>query len=173
VVPIRISLIEGCCWSYWTKGSLWLSWSHHFDSFKVATMTWLTVTEYQCHKWPQICAVCRNHNPVVSSFMTYQWVCNKSNMTGATCGPGTAHPSEKPEFDPVFSLFQWNSCQITCLLIFSCVVMSTSISVKKQCSLHLDSLLFCRGFMFIYVICIYLHILVYNMVFISDDVRVR
>jgi hypothetical protein len=31
VVPIRISLIEGCCkqGSYWTKGSSWLSWSHH------------------------------------------------------------------------------------------------------------------------------------------------
>jgi hypothetical protein len=47
VVPIRISLIEGCCYqeSYWIKGSYWLSWSHHFESFTVATMTLLTVTE--------------------------------------------------------------------------------------------------------------------------------
>ena len=39
------SLIEGCCWqgSYCTKGSHWLSWSHHFESCTVTTMTWLTV----------------------------------------------------------------------------------------------------------------------------------
>ena len=41
---------------------LWISWSNHFKSFMVATMTWLTVTEYLCHKWPRICSVCRNHN---------------------------------------------------------------------------------------------------------------
>jgi len=52
-------------------------------SFMVATMIWLTITEYLCHKWPPICAVCRNHNPVLSSCMTYQRVCNKSNTTGA------------------------------------------------------------------------------------------
>ena len=38
VVPIRISLIEGCCeqGSYLTKGSSLLGWSHHFESFTVA-----------------------------------------------------------------------------------------------------------------------------------------
>jgi len=39
--------------SYWTKGSPWLSWSHHFESFKVATITWLTVMDYLCDKWPR------------------------------------------------------------------------------------------------------------------------
>ena len=62
--------------SYWTKGSSWLSWSHHFESFTVATMTWLTIMEYLCHKWPQICSTCRKHFPVLSSFMTYHRVCN-------------------------------------------------------------------------------------------------
>jgi hypothetical protein len=33
------------------------------------------------------------HNPVLSSFMTYHRVCDKSNTTGATCGAGTAYPS--------------------------------------------------------------------------------
>jgi hypothetical protein len=56
-------------------------------------MTWLTVTEYLCHKWPRICSVCRNHNPVLSSFMTYQQVCNKSKTTRATCDAGTTHSS--------------------------------------------------------------------------------
>ena len=30
----------------------------------VATMTWLTVMEYLCHKWPRICSTCRKHVPV-------------------------------------------------------------------------------------------------------------
>jgi len=53
VAPIRISLIDGCCLqgSYWTKGSCWLSWCHHFESFTFATMTWWTVMEYLCNKW--------------------------------------------------------------------------------------------------------------------------
>ena len=32
------------------------------------------------------------HNPVLSSFRTYDLVCNKSNTTGATSGAGTADP---------------------------------------------------------------------------------
>ena len=72
VVPISISLIEGCCWkgSYWTKGSYWLSWSYYFERFTVAIMTWLTVMEYLCHQWPRICSTCCKHFPVPSSFMT-------------------------------------------------------------------------------------------------------
>ena len=32
-------------------------------------MTWLTVIEYLCHKWPRICSTCRKHFPVHSSSM--------------------------------------------------------------------------------------------------------
>ena len=39
-------------------------------------MTWLTITKYLCYKWRRICFVCRNQNPVHSSFMTYHWVYN-------------------------------------------------------------------------------------------------
>jgi len=28
-------------------------------------MTWLTVTEYMCHKWPRRCSVFGNHNPAI------------------------------------------------------------------------------------------------------------
>ena len=31
-------------------GYCWLSWCHHFESFMVVTMTWLTGTEYLCHR---------------------------------------------------------------------------------------------------------------------------
>ena len=37
---------------------------------------------------------------IISSFMTYHRVCNKSNTTGATCRAGTTYPSEAPEFNP-------------------------------------------------------------------------
>ena len=64
-------------------GSYWLSWIHNFESFMVNIITWLTITEYLCHKWPRICSICCHHNPVLSSFMTYHRVCN---TTGVTCG---------------------------------------------------------------------------------------
>ena len=78
VVAIRISLIDDCCnqGSYWTKRSYSLSWSHHFDSFTIGTMTWLIVMKYMCHKWPRICSTCRKHFLILSSFMTYHRVRN-------------------------------------------------------------------------------------------------
>jgi hypothetical protein len=51
-----------------------------------------------CHKWPRICSVCRNRNQVLSPFMTYHRVCNKSYTTCATHGTGTAYPSRANEF---------------------------------------------------------------------------
>ena len=40
--------------------------SYHFESFTVANMTWSTVAEYLCHKWPWICSTGRKHFPVLS-----------------------------------------------------------------------------------------------------------
>ena len=41
-----------------------------------------------------ICSVCRNHNYILVSFMTYHRVCNKSNYTTCgTSGAGTAYLS--------------------------------------------------------------------------------
>jgi hypothetical protein len=56
--------------------SSWLSWSHHFKSFAITTMTWLIAMEYLFHKWPRICFTCRKYFPVLSSFITYHRVCN-------------------------------------------------------------------------------------------------
>jgi hypothetical protein len=51
----HVLLREG--WPYW------LRWNHHFESFTVATMTWLTVTSIY-HKWARICSVCQSQlNP--------------------------------------------------------------------------------------------------------------
>jgi hypothetical protein len=72
-------------------------------------MTWLTITEYLCNKWPRKCSICRNQNPVLSPFMTYHRVCNKSNTTDATSGAETAYTSGAPEFIPGFLRGSWCS----------------------------------------------------------------
>ena len=55
-------------------------------------------------------SVCRDHNRVFSSFMTYHRVCNESNSTNATRGAGSAYHSGKPEFTRDF---KWGSyCSI-------------------------------------------------------------
>ena len=62
---------------------------------------WVTKL-YLCHNWPWICSVSRNHNSVLSPFMTYHGVCNYGNTMGATCRAGAAFPSGTPEFTPGF-----------------------------------------------------------------------
>jgi hypothetical protein len=115
-----------------------LSWNHHFESFTVATMTWLTVMEHLCHKWQRICSTCK-HFTVLSSFMTYHMVCNYIKTTGATSGAWTAYPSGAPEFTPVFSgvhvtrslvlyVCFVDRCLSFCTFSFGhCVVCSSSI----------------------------------------------
>ena len=63
--------------------------------FTVVVITWLTITVYLYHKWPQKCSVCRNHNSVLSSFMTYHRV---YSTTSAVCGAGTSYPKVVPVF---------------------------------------------------------------------------
>ena len=64
------------------------------------------------------------------------------------------------------------SCrQSTCLHVFgSCCDVRYYFRVK-QCPIRLDSHLFCKGFIYINCICIYLCILVCNAISISDGVR--
>ena len=72
--------------------------------------------------------------------MTYQWVCEKSNTTGATRGVRTAYPSGSSRFFPVFSVVH-----LVHVVFSSCVVLSTTISVQKLCS---SLSFFIRRFMF-------------------------
>ena len=55
--------------------------------------------------------ICRNHNPILSSFVTCHRVCNKSNTAGATCRAGTTYCSRAPERGLVF-------CVIFCRSLF-------------------------------------------------------
>jgi len=52
------------------QGFLLVKSKSSLRSFTVATMTWSTVTEHLCHKWPRICSTCRKQFPIFFSFMT-------------------------------------------------------------------------------------------------------
>ena len=52
---------------------------HHFESFTIATTTWFTVMEYQCHKWPRIYFNDRKHFPFLSSLLTFLRILIKNN----------------------------------------------------------------------------------------------
>ena len=94
-------------------------WKSSLRHFTVATMS---VMEFLCHKLQPICSICHNHNPVLSSVMTYCQLCSKSNKTGATYGAGFAYPQRTTKFT---SGFYWVSrCSIFCFLcnVFQIVV---------------------------------------------------
>ena len=66
---IRYSRACGYYHDFLIEGSIntcsyWLCSSHHFECIMVVTMTWLTVTEYLCHKGPRICYACCKLFPV-------------------------------------------------------------------------------------------------------------
>ena len=102
-----------CIWSIYLSvdpilQSLWfLSW--FFDRGLLLTrkllnqgflvVKWKSPLRKFCgHKWSLICSVCRYHNLVLSSCMTYHRACSKSNTTVATCGAGLAKPRSSPFF---------------------------------------------------------------------------
>ena len=67
-------------------------------------MTWLIVTKYLCHKGPRyIPFVVITIQSVLSSIMTFQRGCSKTNATCDTCGAGIAYPSGAFEPTPGFS----------------------------------------------------------------------
>jgi hypothetical protein len=93
-------------------------------------MTWLTVTEYLYHTCSSLCSVCRNHNQVLFSCITYHWVCSKSNTTGGTSRAGTAHSSgahvSTNEFCGVLVALSLVFCVIFCRLFL--VLLSFSLN---------------------------------------------
>jgi hypothetical protein len=63
-------------------------------------------------------SVCRNHNLVLSSFMTYHRFCSKCNTTGATIRVGTAYLFRAPAFTPHFLV----GSHVAQYLVFLCFV---------------------------------------------------
>jgi hypothetical protein len=100
----------------------------------------------------RICSVCRNHDPVLSSFMTYHWLWYKSNTTGATRGTETAYPFGTPEFIPVSVGF---------VLINLCSVLGRSLFVLLSVfiwPLYCMSSLFSASYYFFGIVNIFLYI---------------
>ena len=60
--------------------------------------------KYLCNKWPRICFLFRNHNPTLSSFMTYHQVFDKRNTMDATM----EHELRTRQGYNLF--FLWGSC---------------------------------------------------------------
>ena len=77
-----------------------------------------------------ICSVCRNHNPVLSSFMTYPRVYNKINTMGVKCGSRATYPSGVPECLVVFVLFP--SFIFLCSVFRSSFVLTIGLSVTLR-----------------------------------------
>ena len=86
---------------------------HYFERFTVATINWLTVIEYLWHYLVRICTICRNHNLVLFTFMTFLGC-----VSGATLRlpnvPKTAYLSGALSLTPVFGGVVCSS--IVCLL---------------------------------------------------------
>lgn len=78
-------------------------------------------------------SVCHNHNhnPILSSFMTFYRISPERKTTSLTSGAGTVYPFGTPKFTSGFSGFSYFSyCRITCFR----GVISTTIAVLKRCS---------------------------------------
>jgi len=93
-------------------GSSWLRWSNHFESFSVATMTWLTVMVYLCHKYVPL--VVNTSRSFPHSWLTNQ-VCNQINTTGTTIREGTDYTSGPPELIPDFSGVRVTRSLVVCV----------------------------------------------------------
>ena len=121
----------------------------------VATMTWLTVTEYLCHIWSRICSLCRNHELVLSSFMNYHRVWSQSNSTESLveqelltlpeglgsqpvfCG---VHYAQSIDFWVVFCRSVWSFCPFyfgNCIGCLRFTASAFGIYLKHYASLNI------------------------------------
>jgi hypothetical protein len=127
--------------NYWTKGSLFKCWSHHFESVMVHVITWLSIKDYLCHRWPLIWSViCRTHNIIlISLVITYQRIFNMRNTMGSTSRVELLTlPSTW-----VDSSFQWVShypyfsFQCSSFLTNACLFISIFLFAVLSCDLQL------------------------------------
>ena len=128
-----------CCSSFnicmeFTKSSIchyMLIWSHHFESFTVATVTWSTVTEYLC---PQMTSnICSFYcNLSHSLFVIYFRFCN---TTDVTIGSGTVYPSGAPEFTPDVRGFRAAQSLVFCVVFCRSLFVLLSFSFWPLCFL--------------------------------------
>ena len=97
-------------------------------------MTWLTLRNI-CNIWQQMCSICRNHSPVLSSIMTFH--CSKSNTTGATNGARNRLPFRSAWIHTgvVMRFMLFSDLQISLfVLLITLQVMASTLSLQTHIS---------------------------------------
>ena len=94
-----------------------------------------------CDKWPHICSVCRNHNPVSVVFIVFHFIsrhalsnhrlCNKINTMDDTSWAGTA---TRPEYLSLPRGFRVAQSVVFYLVCFSRRVMFKAVNISCQLS---------------------------------------
>ena len=101
------------------KSSTWKFSGHHYDLVNC------------CHRWPQICFICRSHSHILLfSFMIYYWISSMSNTTGATSVEGLANPVHLRSFHVLVPFVLLNlqiSWTIVCIFVFLLLVLTLSV----------------------------------------------
>ena len=85
-------------------------WSLRKWRFMVATMTWLTVTEYLCHKWPRKCSVCHNH------ICSHSWLITRFVTRVTRRVPHVLQELLTHEFTPVVSEVHVGQSLVFCVV---------------------------------------------------------
>jgi hypothetical protein len=106
---------------------------YYFESFTVAIMSWLTVTEY-LSKWSRIVpfVVIINHS-LICSFVKYHWIFDTNNTMGATSGAGTTYPPGVPESNLFFVSFVLLNVFCVMFYIYHCLSFCTFLFLPLCC----------------------------------------
>ena len=101
-------------------------------------MTWLTITEYLCHKWLQVCSICRDHILSRFSFIKYHQIVKNACATSET---GIGRPSLAFALCPWF--FGWWGCSSIFSFLHSVVLIIVCLFVLFLLAIVLSVLLRC------------------------------
>ena len=104
-------IIPQCCWS------ICVLYPNIYETIQLIMMLYILCIFQRCYSgkfihpisWTE-CAGCRNHNPVLFTFITYKRICNTGNTTGATTGAWTTILLEQLNSHTVsvgFVLIKW------------------------------------------------------------------
>ena len=85
-----------CCQCLWIV-HFWLPFRYYLTFLYSNHLTWLTATEYLCHRSSPICSGYHSHNPSLFPISRlFTSILNKSNPTRAIIGTWTVYPSGTP-----------------------------------------------------------------------------
>ena len=94
------------------------------DGVIVNQVTDLLVTKYRCHKWPQICSVCRKHNPFLPHWYYYGFV---ARLTYRMWYYWSSFPLIIPPFTLVFSGARIAKMFVLCIIVYRSSLVLWSI----------------------------------------------